>query len=229
MPKPIDADPWPQDTHRLVPNEEDTQITRALQEAEATNTMSIPVYTDDEPPEFDEFTGNPINEAARRIKSDSSGSGTLSELLASYNLTEYEADLNALGVTVVGDLAFLNELDEEDLQPLKQKMKPIHFVKLAALFKRPPQIQTTVPSNNLARPLLHGTRPRCLIFFSRTTRTKPPECSESGRNCNNRACFIDFSSQLLHTIYFLSPSTCPFIFRLLEAKKVACGWCSSAT
>jgi hypothetical protein len=42
MPKPTDADPcWPQDAHRLVPNEdnrlprEDTQITRALQEAEA--------------------------------------------------------------------------------------------------------------------------------------------------------------------------------------------------
>jgi hypothetical protein len=183
----------------------------------------IPVYTDEKTPQFDEYTGDPLNEAARRSRSDiSSGSGTLSELLSSHNLMEYEADLNALGVTDVGDLVFLNELDEDDLAPLKQKMKPIHFVKLTILFKPPPQIQTTiVPNNDLARPLLRSLP--SLPDFS------PGQRVQSRRTAQSQPEIATIVSFLPTVTYCLSPSTCHIIFRLLEAKKMAYGWCSLET
>jgi hypothetical protein len=77
----------------------------------------------------------------------------------------------------VGDLAFLNELDEEDLQPLKQKMKPIHFVKLTILSKPPPQIQTSsIQNNDLARPRLHGTPSHTAEFAPRASLKLQRQC-----------------------------------------------------
>jgi hypothetical protein len=63
------------------------------------NDGGIPVYTDEETPQFDGHTGEPlITRPLGEVEATSAAtdSGNLSELLVSNNLMEYKADLGSV-------------------------------------------------------------------------------------------------------------------------------------